>query len=123
MTTIEAQRADARDLKIEELKIKELKIKLSEVREELHETEEALSEARADLEIAEAHVVELEDEATVWTADMIPEMSGIRDDMRAGRVELAIDRLTRFLDRHGECWHAIAPISDPSALAFDWGQK
>ncbi len=117
MATIEAPRADARDLKIEELRIK-----LSEVREELHETETALSEARSDLEIAEAHVVELEDEATVWTTVVISELSGIRDDMRAGRLGLAVDRLTRFLDRHCECWHAIAPASDLSTPAFDWGR-
>lgn len=78
MTTIEAQRADARDLKIQEMK------------EEL---------------------------------DVIPELSGIRDDLRAGRDRLALDRLTRFLDRNGECWHAVAPIADPASLAFDWGQR
>lgn len=118
MTTIEAQRADARDLKIQEMK-KELR----DVREELAETECALSSANEEIGAAQSEIVELEHAATQWASDVIPELSGIRDDLRAGRDRLALDRLTRFLDRNGECWHAVAPIADPASLAFDWGQR
>lgn len=39
----------------------------------------------------------------------INELVGIRDDLRAGRHAVALDRITRFLDTHAENWRTLAP--------------
>lgn len=44
----------------------------------------------------------------------IEELIAIRDDLRASRHAIALDRLTRWLDRNVDCWRTLQPAHNPN---------
>lgn len=62
-----------------------------------------VSELHDQIGALEGRIDELEDRGHV------NELVAIRDDLRAGRHAVALDRITRFLDTHADDWRTLAP--------------
>lgn len=90
--------------------------RIKELETEVDNLEGRLGATNDELAEAEDRVHELE--RALDDRGHIEELIGIRDDLRAGRHAIALDRITRWLDKHADCWRTLAPaFNQPSLFA------
>lgn len=93
----------------------------SDLVERIGELENAVEYKNEEISELQDRVDELESVAE--DRGHIAELVAIRDDLRADRHGVALDRITRWLDQHAECWRTMAPAYQPSQHALLGGES